>query len=442
MLLKSYGSRMKVSSSYQNLKASAAYVSVFDSEDCKHLSSNKRLLSSQIYSAINIWSSSIDSGECFPTSDLFPAFLMESSQSFGIECNKLWAILSKHIFDSFKNTDPRLPAVFINELYSLLIEFRLLSAIVNTINNSTYPCTVGSIIDGKIEVLITYHGHNAMSRRQCADLISLSLCEGILTEKKLSDKSVKSIVQFVPQALKDLVQSAEIDDDKGFNMIWTIVPGIGSFIKFSALLSPSKALWGLNLLVDLWTRVTAEEGDEQSFGVDALKQRLLEEMFLVGSENKRLALHLFLVEPTRAIDCIVKTLLNHERGRRLMNTFIKHVLKCNDQIEFLKVFSKSMISSFVANRNKSCLKVFFQFIKDDSDRDRHDVLPTLLDDHLTFYRLLTSSGTLALEESDLVRGAFHNILVSIGTEFEIRICHGDFPAASVYQKLLLLLMVR
>ena len=124
-----------------------------------------------------------------------------------------------------------------------------------------------------------------------------------------------------------------------------------------------------------------------------------------------------------------------------MNTFIKRVLKCNDQIEFLKVFSKSMISSFVANRNKICLKVFFQFIKDDSDRDRHDVLPTLLDDHLTFYRLLTSSGTLTLDESDLVRGAFYNILVSIGTEFEIRICHGDFPVASVYQKLLLLLMV-
>ena len=310
--MKSYGSRLKVSSAYESLKASAAYVSIFDFEDNKHLSANKRLLRSQIFSAINIWSTSIESGECFPTSDLFPVFLLESSLSFGTECNKLWTLLAKNILGAFENTDRRLPTTFINEIYSLLVEFRLLSAIVNTINKSMYPCSVGSSIDGEIEVLITCHGHNAISRRQCADLISLSLCEGILSEQKRSDKSVKSVVQFVPQALKDLVQSAEIDDDKGYNMIWTIVPGIGAFIKFSALLSPSKALWGLNLLVDLWTRVTVEEGDEQSFGIEALKQRILEEMYSLGSENKRLALHLFLVEPTRAIDCVVKTLLNHE----------------------------------------------------------------------------------------------------------------------------------
>ena len=121
-----------------------------------------------------------------------------------------------------------------------------------------------------------------------------------------------------------------------------------------------------------------------------------------------------------------------------MIDFVERILLCQDRFAFLSVFSKTLTSSFVVAKDSVGFKTFSRFIK---HVDGATAGLTLVDDHLSFYRLLTSNATMSKDEGELARGAFLDILSASSRSLEIPVCAGEFPLSSTYQKVLLLLLV-
>ena len=439
------------------MKQSSLYIDLFNTAP-DYQSSNQRLLYCQLFIAVYLWSKDIKTDQSEIALQIFDKNLFDYVRQFVDFAHGVWKNISKNLWNGLflysKHNDSALSTLILETV----INFRSLSSILNTISTaaeqlsttstSTSTCLLSQEIDSKMDSLLSFKHHTVATRAKCAELVSLSLCEAsfltLFSNKNTSESPYKGLISYSAQTIKEAMRTGVLDEDSGSNIIWAIIPGIGSFIKFSAFLSPNYSIWGLTLLIDLWVRIATQpqpgDGCEKSLGVEILEKLLTEEMYSLGTRKVSLALHLVLNEPFRAIDSIIRIFSDQEQSHRLMIDFIDRILKCPDKYIFLAAFSKVLTSSFVLAQDSSGFKSFLQFIKT-VDGDANDTASSLLDDHLIYYRLLSSNSTQKKSVEELIKGGFYEILTSAYKSFDYSINHQIFSSASTYQKLLLLLVV-
>ena len=413
-------------------------------------SSNQRLLYCQLFAAVYLWSKDIKSDQSEIALTIFDTNLFDYVRQIVYFSHGIWENISKNLWNGLFLYSSHNDSALSTLILETIINFRSLSSILNTITTAgehiSTACLLSQDIDSKMDNLLSFKHHTVATRAKCAELVSLSLCEAsfltLFASKNTSESPYKGLISYSAQTIKEAMKIGVLDEDSGTNIIWAIIPGIGSFIKFSAFLSPNYSIWGLTLLIDLWVRIATQPGDgcEKSLGVEILEKLLTEEMYSLGTRQVSLALHLVLNEPFRAIDSIIRIFSDQEQSHRLMIDFIDRILKCPDKYVFLDAFSKVLTSSFVLAQDSAGFKSFLQFIKT-VDGDANDTASSLLDDHLIYYRLLSSNSTQKKSVDELIKGGFYEILTSAYKSFDYSINHQIFSSASTYQKLLLLLVV-
>ena len=233
------------------------------------------------------------------------------------------------------------------------------------------------------------------------------------------------MIFFVSKTLKTLVdhkirqyREKRLRDEENVKedaLSWSIITALGIFIRCTSFLWPGKALWGVTVLIDHWAALTNIHGDyEESLEEPLfLYYRLVEELTGLGDDNT-IVLHLMVVQPMQACDRLIRRVIfKHENSHRIMNLFIRQILRLHDKTQFNKAFLVPLTASFLVEKDVKRYSNLATFLNlKASDRP----LLTLIGETQHFYELLVSKAVEdamtngQMSEMDFLNGGFSTFL--------------------------------